>query len=129
MGTWGPGHFENDAAREYLSDLLEDLEQRVEESFEGDYEDWSLDEGGEEYVMPTIAIIEAMCREFHAPPPRPETVAGWRDKYLEIFDAQIDDLAPAEDYKTARRQVIAATFASLEQQSRDFWGATGERSR
>jgi hypothetical protein len=121
MGTWGEDNFANDAALDFVGDLIASLKRRIEEIFEEDT--CSLDEDGEAELMPTVAIISLLCEHYDVGPPREEDVRRWREQYLRVFDAQIDDLLidPQSDFKAKRRRVIEETFAKLERQSRESW--------
>ena len=45
-------------------------------------------------------------------------IAAWKQRYLEMYDAQIDGLEPVAGFKTARRAVIERTFDRLLQSQR-----------
>ena len=127
MGTWGPGNFDSDWALDYLGHLTDGLERYIQSILDhqpqgpGDYYQASLDELGESRLMPSVAILITLHETFGGGVPRPETVAGWRDRYLRIYDAEIDQLAPGPGFKEQRRQVIADTFARLYDLSSAFW--------
>jgi hypothetical protein len=55
VGTWGTGNFDNDAALDYVHDLLDELIERINSCFEGDGAD--LDEGGESRLIPSVFMI------------------------------------------------------------------------
>jgi hypothetical protein len=44
----------------------------------------NLDEGGESELMPTVAIIAALCQHCRSSPPRPEIVKSRRERYLAV---------------------------------------------
>ncbi len=116
MGAWDTGNFDNDGARDHLDDLIERLSATVTEILD-DEERAALDEEGEAVVLPTVDILALLCEHYHAYPPATEIVLEWRDRYLRIFDDEIDDLAPAGGFKGGfkeeRRAVIAQTFERL----------------
>jgi hypothetical protein len=45
--------------------------------------------------------------------PNKSTVQNWKDKYLAIWDAEIDSLSPMPGFKEQRRKVIIETFDRL----------------
>jgi hypothetical protein len=121
MGTWGVDNFANDGALDFVGGLVDSLQKRVENIFEEDRA--SLDEDGEAALVPSVSIITLLCERCGAAPPTAEVVCTWRERYLRIYDAQIDGLLPdpQSDYKPKRRRVIEETFAALEKRSREFW--------
>ena len=120
MGTWAAGNFDNDGALDYVGEVMDGLVARIEGVFaeEGAAD---LDEYGEAVIMPSVHIISLLHEHCHAAPPKPAVVAGWKSRYLAIFDEQIDDLEPAGDFASERRAVIENTFTKLETQARTFW--------
>jgi hypothetical protein len=62
-----------------------------------------------------------LCERYNAPPPKEKKVQGWKKKYLQVYDKQIDDLAPQPGYKEGRRKVIEKTFLWLETLAKTFW--------
>ena len=119
MGTWGAGNFDNDAANDYIDDLCHELADQVEQCFavEGGCD---LEETGEGTLIPTIEILSVLCEYSSGLPPEPERVAEWKQKYLAIYDEEIDYLDPTPEHKVERRRVIEDTFAKLEKQSQGF---------
>jgi hypothetical protein len=123
MGTWGSGNFQNDAALDYMGDLSDEFSQRIEDIF-ADEERAYLDEDAEGQLIPTVAILATLAEHCALVPPRPQIVTGWQEKYLALFDDQIDGMEPAEGYAAERRSVIVETFTRLEELSRNFWRDT-----
>lgn len=120
MGTWDEGNFSNDGALDYLATLIQKLVTRIENLLASDY-GADLDECGESELMPSVEIISLLCEHCDAVPPRESVVKGWRQRYLNIYDEQIDALDPDPEFKVKRRQVIDATFRKLERQARSFF--------
>lgn len=119
MGTWSAGNFENDGALDFVGDLVDQLIEGIERCFEESGAD--LDEEGEAVLVPSVEIISLLCERCNAAPPDPEAVKSWKEEYLEIYDAQIDQLDPDPDYQVERRRTIEQTFDRLLEQSRKFW--------
>ena len=80
-----------------------------------------LDEGGEGELMPSVAMLVVLCQHCDGPSPQVDQVRQWRERYLEIYGDQINDLASAPDFKVERRNVIVTTFNQLEELARKFW--------
>ena len=120
MGSWGSGNFDSDGAANYLVTVINRLRAEVDEVLT-DADRSSVDEDGEAVVVPTVQIISVLVEHCQAAPPEPAVVSVWRDKYLAIYDAQIDGMDPVPGYKEERRQVIVETFAKLEKQACAFW--------
>ena len=120
MGTWATGNFDSDGALDYLATVMTGFTTIVTACLK-DTSRAALDEDGESVLMPTVAIILSLLEYCKAAPPEPNLVADWSEKYLQIFDEQIDYLEPALGYKEARRQVIETTFQQLQAQAERFW--------
>lgn len=127
MGIWGPGNFDSDDAVDYLSEVIRDFVDTVEQWFAQGRA--SLDDQGEGRLMPTVEMISVLCDWCRGgppairvvAPPRPGVVQRWKQRYLEIYDAQIDALLPREGFAPERRAHIVRTFDRLEVSATDFW--------
>jgi hypothetical protein len=129
MGTWGPGNFDSDQAMDYVSEVVDGFVETVEQQFAQGRA--SLDDQGEGRLMPTVEMIGVLCDWCqggpHAirvvAPPDPGVVRRWRQRYLEIYDEQIDGLLqPGKDhFGPERRAHIVRTFDRLELLATDFW--------
>lgn len=119
MGTWGPGNFEGDGPLDYVGGLVDQLTDTINSCFEDDNAD--LDEGGEDELMPSVFVLSLLAEHCGAAPPKPDVIESWRDRYVAIYDEQIDGLDPDAEYKVERRKVIAETFAALLHLSNAFW--------
>ena len=130
MGTWGPGNFENDCAADHLHEVCGPLLKQIEEAM-SDVSSIEPDEYDGDIVPANLEIIACLTehlgryergaiQDFLYPcvlPPA-ETVAEWKQKYMEVWDGYIDDLDPDPDYKTTRRQVLVDTFERVERLAR-----------
>jgi len=125
MGTWDTGNFDNDGARDFLDELIERLSETVGEILADDQRA-ALDEDGEAVVMPTIDLLAVLCDRYGSTAPAAATIVAWRERYPQIFDDQIDDLAPAAGFKDERRAVIVHTFERLLDCAYADGGARGE---
>ena len=120
MGTWGPENFANDGACDYRDSLSQGLIETIEKCF-NDEDASSLDGGGEAELMPSVAMLVVLCEHCGAHPPKVKVVQEWRNRYLQIYDDQIDGLRPDPDYKIERREIIDQTFQGLQEQAQIFW--------
>ena len=118
MGTWDTGIFDNDEALDYVSELLDSLAGNISEFCDGDDPDLGEGEGK---VLPSVAIIQLLSEHCSAAPPKPEQVERWRQRYLHIYDEQIDDFEPEPKFKSARREIISRAFQKLETSAKKFW--------
>ncbi len=112
MGTWAEGNFDNDEAQDYLGDLIDQFTETINETLDDEHRS-RLDEEGEAVIMPSVELIALLAERYHMAPPELATIHDWRDRYLAIYDAQIDELDPQGDYKTKRRKTIEKTFQWL----------------
>src|SRR5262249_10554711 len=113
MDDWSEDNFGNDGARTYLGVLTARLVATINEVF-SDPERTSLEEDGESLLMPSVEVLALLCERYNAPPPRPATVRGWHERYLAVYDREIDELDRPAEFKPARRKVIESTFRWLE---------------
>ena len=112
MGTWGEGVFDNDGASDYVADLVEQMEARIEQILADDDRS-TLDEEGDSVLVPTVELIYLICSHVNTPTPRLAVIKRWQEKYLSIYDDQIDNFEPQPEYKLKRRVVIEDTFQRL----------------
>ncbi|MCG8349812.1 MAG: DUF4259 domain-containing protein [Chloroflexales bacterium] len=120
MGTWGSGNFENDGAGDYRDSITYQLIDKVEACFEHE-EGYALDEGGEAELMPSVAMLVVLCEHCDGIPPAEAVAQTWKRTYLQIYDDQIEDLAPNPAFRAERRKVIEATFDRLIAIAHSFW--------
>src|ERR671938_1693382 len=113
MSRISEDNFGNPGARSYLEMLTAKLVATVTEVL-ADPERAALDEDGESLLMPSVEVLALLCERYDAPPPRPATVRGWREKYLGVYDREVGRLKRPAEFKTARRKVIEQTFRWLE---------------
>lgn len=113
MKPFSEDNFGNDGAQTYLQMLLAKLVATITEVV-SDEDRLDADEDGETMLMPSVEILALLCERYGAPPPRPEMVRQWADKYLRRFDATVDQLKPTQEFKVNRRKVIEKTFRWLE---------------
>ena len=130
MGIWGPGNFDGDEAVDYVSHVIDGFVETVEQLFAQGRA--SLDDQGEGRLMPTVEMVSVLCDWCQGGPPTirvvappdPEVVGRWKQRYLEIYDEQIDGLLPpaGDSFGPERRAHIVRTFNRLELLATDFWG-------
>jgi hypothetical protein len=112
MGTWGADNFASDMALDFINEQVDHYVGVMEEIF-GDEGRFRLDEDAEGMLMPSVEILILLCEQCHGVLSEGVDVAGWKARYLAMYDDQIDGLDPALDFKQERRAVIAATFDKL----------------
>ena len=112
MGTWGTGNFESDAALDFINEQVDRYVGVIEEIF-ADESRFRLDEDAEGMLIPSVVVLALLCERCDGALPSRIDVAAWKARYLDMYDAQIDGLEPARDYKRQRRDEIAATFDTL----------------
>ena len=117
MGTWGAGNFQNDCAMDFVGRLVDRFVQEVE---------YAAAEPGrmepDEYhgdIMPCLLAILSSLHELTgtAAIPRPDVVAGWKAKYMAVWEGYIDQLDPKPE--------LLETFDRLEQQARRIHRTNG----
>ncbi|MBX9691312.1 MAG: WGR domain-containing protein, partial [Cyanobacteria bacterium] len=126
MGTWNVGNFDNDEALDYVCELMEQLQARVDQWFAVDEPD--IGDGGEGVVMPTVAIMHLLAENCNAAPPKQNQVSKWSERYVELYGAQIDELSEDEEFKKQRKLAIQVTFKKLEESSRAYWSGEAKES-
>ncbi len=113
MGTWGPGNFDSDDAREYLDIVAKSLVDQIEAGFSfKDKPENFLARYGEYLVMPAIDIYTTLCEKYVSYRVDAEMAQRWRRDYLQAFDA--DKSVNPADFKPERRQAIVETFDRLD---------------
>jgi hypothetical protein len=128
VGTWGPGNFDGDEAVDYVSEVVDGFVDTVAQVFAQGRA--SLDDRGEGRLMPSVEMISVLCEWCRGAsairvvaPPRPGVVRQWKQRYLEIYDEEIDGLLlpGKEHFGAERRAHIVRTFDRLELLATDFW--------
>ena len=119
MGTWGAGIFDNDEAREYLDEIMQQLVSKIRNFYEleGQQDEFGQDyfthENASGYMLPSIDILITLCQRYHTKVDlSPDEIAGWKEKLLRYFDDHVEYLGKKE-YVVARRMVIDNTFDEL----------------
>ncbi len=120
MGSWGPGIFDNDAARDHLFEVTRELAEQVEQALAdatalklaGKIETNAKLSETLDAVLPNIEIIcvlhESLGGGFL---PEPESADEWRFQF-----EQLADTSSAE-----RAAVICETFERLRRLAQQCW--------
>jgi hypothetical protein len=121
MGTWGAGIFENDCAMDYAGQLVAGVEYAAADTSRMETDEYHGD------IMPCLVAIIANLHELTgtAAIPRPDVVAGWKAKYMAVWEGYIDKLSPKPGYEEQRRAVLREAFDRLEQQAERIHRASG----
>ncbi len=119
MGSWGPGNFDNDAARDHLFEVTRELAEQIDQALAdaislklaGKGTDIELAESLET-VLPNIEIMcvlhESLGGGFL---PEPESAADWQTQFEHL------DLDGVPD----RREVVRSTFERLRRLAQQCW--------
>lgn len=115
MGAWGEGNFDNDAAGDFLDQIILQLKEKIVKSLSiGAVSSFDLDEDGDAQVMASMDILVTLCTNYKkSPPVEVSAIEQWKLKYLNIYDEVIDLYGAKEPYKHNRRKVIEDTFDQL----------------
>lgn len=109
----GPGNFDTVGALVTADQYVDEMLLSIDEIFDtGD--EAAPDRRGESELMPTIAMLIALCTECQDCPVEPAEVQQWRSEYLTRFDARGGQLFGDPASFAARRRVIEETFSRLE---------------
>jgi hypothetical protein len=115
MGTWGTANFENDGARDYLTQFLFRLIEDIELNFSPDNleSDSFLEVNGEYNIIPALDMYITLSETYDISPLIEKEVAiQWRQNYLDKFDR--DQSVYLGAYKAERRKSIVETFDRLD---------------
>ena len=125
MGRWGPTAFEDDGALDYLAEFMDRLVDLNEEIL-ADPGRFALDEDGSAIFMPNVVLLCIICEQLPVTaPPKPPVVRRWRERYLAMFDDDIEGLQPREGFAPTYRAAIEHSFARLTQLSERWHSRDG----
>ncbi|WP_431975017.1 DUF4259 domain-containing protein [Micromonospora haikouensis] len=115
MGTWGSGNFDDDTAADHLSTVTGRLVDEIAEAMSGDPVRLEPDEYWGVVVPCNLELLHLIGSQRHVGVtlPAPETIAGWKSRYLAVWDETIDGLGPSPAYRAQRREVLVRTFDQL----------------
>ncbi|MGW1783199.1 DUF4259 domain-containing protein [Streptomyces sp. NPDC002143] len=117
MGDWGTGNFDNDTAADHLSILTDRLITEVADAMTGDPVEIEPDEYWGVAVPANLELLSLLARQGYVGTslPEAETVEGWKETYLAVWESSIDGLGASSEYKDERRAVLIRTFDELAQ--------------
>lgn len=115
MGTWGSGNFESDTALDHLGPQVAAIVDRIAAAMDGDPAELEPDEYAGVTVPCDVELLTVLARAglFTGRALDPATVAAWKHRYLEVWEATIDGLEPTPAHKAERRAVLRRTFDAL----------------
>jgi hypothetical protein len=116
----GTDNFDNDGARDYLKMLTTQMVATIS-AVAADEERLRLDEDGESLFMPSVELLALWCERYDVAPPKPAKVRQWHEKYLAVYDRDIDALGMPASFKAGRRKAIDKTFRWLEGLAEAYW--------
>ena len=118
VGTWGPGSFDNDAARDHLFELTRELAEQIDRALDDATEQTLAGQAKThvaellELILPNIEIICVLHETFGGGfLPEPELAEEWQLRFEQMRD---DNLAE-------RSEVIRATFERLRKLAQRCW--------
>ena len=112
MGTWAAGNFDNEKACDYVCDLVGSLIKQIESTVASE-DNMEPDRSSGVLMMCNVELVWVLCRHLDMTPPAAATVEEWKQKYLAVWEAYIDQLSPKAAYKQERRAVLIQTFDQL----------------
>lgn len=119
MGSWGPGIFDNDAARDHLFEVTRELAEQIDQALAdavalklAGTEADTARTATLETVLPNIEIMcvlhESLGGGFL---PEPESAAEWQSQFEQLeLDGSVD-----------RREVVRSTFGRLRRLAQQCW--------
>ncbi|MGW4535875.1 DUF4259 domain-containing protein [Nocardia sp. NPDC004340] len=114
MGVWGPGNFDSDTAADGLGELTDHIIGNIAEQFQDTSDDTALepDEWGGDMVPAWLEILIQIVEPARvgASFPSVAVLGEWRERYLRVWDENIDELGPDDEFKTQRRATLTETF-------------------
>ncbi len=119
MGSWGPGIFDNDAARDHLFEVTRALAEQIDEALANAVSLKLAGKGSDvelaetlETVLPNIEIIcvlhESLGGGFL---PEPESANEWQSQFEYLAAAGSAD----------RREIACSTFERLQRLAQQCW--------
>jgi hypothetical protein len=112
MGVWGAGNFANDEALDYAHELVDTMIEQVEATIASEH-GMEPDEPVSFCLMCNIELMWLIGKHAGLSMPEVNTVRGWKEKYLAVWDEYIDGLDPKPGFKAERRAIIVKSFDQL----------------
>jgi phosphatidylserine/phosphatidylglycerophosphate/cardiolipin synthase-like enzyme len=106
MGTWDAGPFNNDAAMDFIGELLDTLKQPVNDFLESPEIDETFDAAFAAIAMMNEVMTRTSGRPWHdgnVMKSGPIVAA-----MVQCFDEQIDGMEPDDEFKTQHRAALMA---------------------
>ena len=118
VATWGPGNFDNDAARDHLFEMARGLAEQIEQALEAATFLKLSGQGSAEVAVllePVLPNVEVICVLHETIGggflPEPDAVDEWQSRFEQLCEAN----------SAERRDVIRATFERLRQLAQQCW--------
>src|SRR5690606_1188291 len=108
MGTWDAGPFSNDAAMDFVGDVIDNIAQPIHDFMAEPLIDEGFDEAFAAVAMLNSLMPLTGAQAWH----NGDTLDGKpvREALLKCYDEQIDDLDPDPDFKAAQRKQLVAVL-------------------
>ena len=130
MGAFSEGNFDNDAALDARQEVLDYLVDAIKEfTNSGSFCVEDTDSTMAYIEMLTVILAHTSNTPHHIDDPELmkmlkgfsgsqtpdlQTVTGWKNRILKVYDDEIDGLMPDPEYKVKRREVIETALNRLE---------------
>jgi hypothetical protein len=115
MGTWAAGVYGNDAALDWMGDLMDSLSNQIKSEID------DFDESNGDSLFAAIDTIAILCGNTLAAPPKSTEVDAWQKSYVRCWKSYITELDPDPDYLEGQGKVIDDVFSRLSKLSSAFW--------
>jgi hypothetical protein len=117
MGSWGAGNFDSDTAADHLGMLCEKILAQTSKMMRTKKR-LAPDEYFGVAVPCNLELLNLIRRQGYVgcTLPEPEIIEEWKVRYMEVWDARIEGLAPGPQYaahRKARRRILLKTFDEL----------------
>jgi hypothetical protein len=115
MGTWGTGNFDSDTAADHLASLASKLIGEIETAMAADPSEIEPDQYWGVAVPCNLELLALLADQGWVGAMLPDVpeIEAWKTKFLAVWDATIDGLSPALEWKKARRTALVRTFDHL----------------
>jgi hypothetical protein len=115
VGTWGSGNFDGDTAADHLSLRTGSLVEEVEGYFAGDPVGLEPDEYGGVAVPCSVELLCLIAEQGWVGTVLPpvDVAREWKRRYLDVWDATIEEFITSPERRAERREVLVATFDRL----------------
>lgn len=112
MGVWGTQNFANDEAMDCVHELMDEMLADIEEIAASEH-GMEPDEPDGFRMICKIDLLTLIGNHTGASMPDQQRIVEWKEKFLNVWDQNIDELNAEDSFKASRRKVITETFDGL----------------